>query len=130
MRLLEWFSHFIRYLTYKIYRVSQKKRTFRMLQSVLGSKTLSGHNDRNLRMRTWVRSAVFDLSTLCSILNVRFFGTPCTIECSEKHKSFKLKIPQPNSERCHSPDFRTVFVIMIGPFSFFELAKHEIQTNK
>ena len=57
----------------RIYRVSQKKRTVRMLQSVLGSKTLSGHNDRNLRMGTWVRSAVFDPRTLCSILIVRFF---------------------------------------------------------
>ena len=56
-----------------MYRVSQKKRTFRMLQSVLGSKTLSGHNDRNLRMRTWVRSAVFVPRTLSSILKVRFF---------------------------------------------------------
>ena len=44
-----------------------------MLQSVLGSKTLSGHNDRNLRMRTWVRWAVFVPRTLCSILKVRFF---------------------------------------------------------
>ena len=53
--------------------MSQKKRTFRMLQSVLGSITLSGHNDRNFRMRTWVRSAVFVLRTLCSILEVHFF---------------------------------------------------------
>ena len=44
-----------------------------MLQSVLGSKTLSGHNDRNLRLRMWVRSAVFDPRMLCSILKVRFF---------------------------------------------------------
>ena len=56
-----------------MYRVSQQKRTFRMVQSVLRSKTLSGHNDRNLRMRTWVRSAVFILRTLYSILKVRFF---------------------------------------------------------
>ena len=46
-----------------------------------------------------------------------------TIECSEKHKSFKLKIPQPDSERRHSPDFRTAFGIMIGPFSFCEIGK-------
>ena len=44
-----------------------------MLQSVLGSKTLSGHNDRNLRMRTWVRSAIFVPGMLCSILKVFFF---------------------------------------------------------
>ena len=50
-----------------------EKRTFRMLQSVLGSKTLSGHNDRNLRMRTGVRSAVFVPRVLCSNLKVRFF---------------------------------------------------------
>ncbi len=45
------------------------------------------------------------------------------LECSEKHKSFKLKIPQPDSERRHSPDLRTVFEIMIGPFSSCEIGK-------
>ena len=45
------------------------------------------------------------------------------LECSEKHKSFKLKIPQPDSERRYSPDFRTAFGIMIGPFSFCEIGK-------
>ena len=40
---------------------------------LLGSKTLSGHNDRNLGMRTWVRSAVFVPRVLCSNLKVRFF---------------------------------------------------------
>ena len=48
---------------------------------------------------------------------------PDLIECSEKYKSFKLKIPQPDSERRHSPDFRTVFGIMIGPFSSCEIGK-------
>ena len=37
----------------------------------------------------------------------------CIFECCEKYKSFKLKIPQPDSERRHSPDFRTVFGIII-----------------
>ena len=46
-----------------------------------------------------------------------------TLECSEKYKSFKLKIPQPDSERRHSPDFRTVFGIMIGPFSSCKIGK-------
>ena len=46
-----------------------------------------------------------------------------SVECSEKYKSFKLKIPQPDSERRHSPDFRTVFGIMIGPFSSCEIGK-------
>ena len=45
------------------------------------------------------------------------------LECSEKTKSFNLKIPQPDSERRHSPDFKTVFEIMIGPFSFCEIGK-------
>ena len=45
------------------------------------------------------------------------------LECSEKDKSFKFKIPQPDSERRHSQDFRTVFGIMIGPFSFCEIGK-------
>ena len=45
------------------------------------------------------------------------------LECSEKYKSFKLTIPQPDSERRHSPDFRTVFGIMIGPFSFCKIGK-------
>ena len=56
-------------------------------------------------------------------VNTCFFRTPCILECSEKHKSFKLKIPQPDSERRHSPDFRTVFGIMIGPFSSCEIGK-------
>ena len=47
----------------------------------------------------------------------------CSLECCEKYKSFKLKIPQPDSERRHSPDFRTVFGIMIGPFSSCEIGK-------
>ena len=47
----------------------------------------------------------------------------CWLECCEKYKSFKLKIPQPDSERRHSPDFRTVFGIMIGPFSSCEIGK-------
>ena len=34
-----------------------------------------------------------------------------------------MKIPQPDSERRHSPDFRTVFGIMIGPFSSCEIGK-------
>ena len=48
---------------------------------------------------------------------------PYILECSEKTKSFNLKIPQPDSERRHSPDFRTVFRIMIGLFSFCEIGK-------
>ena len=46
-----------------------------------------------------------------------------TLECCEKYKTFKLKIPQPDSKRRHSPDFRTVFGIMIGPFSSCEIGK-------
>ena len=34
-----------------------------------------------------------------------------------------MKIPQPDSKRRHSPDFRTVFGIMIGPFSSCEIGK-------
>ena len=54
---------------------------------------------------------------LCPILYIWI------LECCEKYKSFKLKIPQPDSERRHSPDFRTVFGIMIGPFSSCEIGK-------
>ena len=46
-----------------------------------------------------------------------------SVECSEKTKSFNLKIPQPDSERRHSPDSKIVFEIMIGPFSFCEIGK-------
>ena len=53
----------------------------------------------------------------------RFSWWNCLVECCEKYKSFKLKIPQPDSERRHSPDFRTVFGIMIGPFSSCEIGK-------
>ena len=45
------------------------------------------------------------------------------LECSEKHKSFKFKFPQPDSQRRQSHDFRTVFGIMIEPFSFCEIGK-------
>ena len=37
-----------------------------------------------------------------------FAGQPCVVECCEKYKSFKLLIPQPDSERRHSPDFGTL----------------------
>ena len=52
-----------------------------------------------------------------------FCGPRYTLECCEKYKSFKLKIPQPDSEQRHSPDFRTVFEIMIGPFFSCEIGK-------
>ena len=52
-----------------------------------------------------------------------YIGSICGVECSEKTKSFNLKIPQPDSERRHSPDSKTVFEIMIGPFSFCEIGK-------
>ena len=45
------------------------------------------------------------------------------LECSEQTKSFNLKIPHPDSERRHSPDFKTVFGIMIGPFSPCKIGK-------
>ena len=51
------------------------------------------------------------------------FVPASTVECCEKYKSFKFQIPQPDSERRHSPDFRTVFGIMIGPFSSCEIGK-------
>ena len=47
----------------------------------------------------------------------------CTVECSEKNKSFKLEIPQPDSERRHSSDLKTVFGIIIGQFSSCEIGK-------
>ena len=63
------------------------------------------------------RSAAKISQVLCSSSDLS------RLECSEKYKSFKLKIPQPDSERRHSPDFRTVFGIMIGPFSSCEIGK-------
>ena len=60
-----------------------------------------------------------NLSATFSIM----LAQPSTIECSEKYKSFKLKIPQPDSKRRHSLDFRTVFGIMIEPFSSCEIGK-------
>ena len=69
-------------------------------------------------------------NALCWMLKIQFLSpapkNACAhvaVECSEKHKSFKLKIPQPDSKRRHSPDFRTVFGIMIGPFSSCEIGK-------
>ena len=37
------------------------------------------------------------------------------VECSEKDQNCKLQFPQPDYWPRHSPDFRTVFGIMIGP---------------
>ena len=71
------------------------------------------------RQLGWIeRFAIGRVCTSVCLLNV-----PSTVECSEKTKSFNLKIPQPDSERRHSPDFRTVFEIMIGPFSSCEISK-------
>ena len=41
----------------------------------------------------------------------------------EKDQNCKLQFPQPDYWRRRSPDFRTVFGIMIGPFSFCEIGK-------
>ena len=59
--------------TKQYYRVSQKKSTFRMLQSVLGTKTAERTHVRILRfLSLWLLRA-YDPRTLCSILKVRFF---------------------------------------------------------
>ena len=47
----------------------------------------------------------------------------CLTERSEKDQNCKLQFPQPDYEPRHSPNFRTVFGIMIGPFSFCEIGK-------
>ena len=52
------------------------------------------------------------------------------LECSEKDQNCKLQFPQPDYWPRHSPDFRTVFEIMIEPFSSYEIRKREVQTNK
>jgi len=46
-----------------------------------------------------------------------------TLECSEKDQNCKLQFPQPDHRPRHSPDFRTVSGIMIGPFSSCEIGK-------
>ena len=45
----------------------------------------------------------------------------------QTNKNWTFQFPQPDYQPCHSLDFRTVFGIMIGPFS---LAKRGVQTNK
>ena len=45
------------------------------------------------------------------------------LERSEKDQNCKLQFPQPDYWPRHSPDFRTVFGIMIWPFSFCEIGK-------
>ena len=47
----------------------------------------------------------------------------CAVEWSEKDQNCKLRFPQPDYWPHHSPDFRTVFGIMIGPFSLYEIGK-------
>ena len=73
----------------------------------------------------WVKLIKFEAENefFCTWKVEKRQSTTSTLECSEKYKSFKLKIPQPDSERRHSPDFRTVFGIMIGPFSSCEIGK-------
>ena len=51
------------------------------------------------------------------------FQNICIIECSEKDQNCKLQFPQPDYWPRHSPDFRTVFGIMIRPFSICEIGK-------
>ena len=78
-------------------------------------------------VKSWLRFASqLQLAKLCFQTEIQLLiNNLCkwVLECSEKYKSFKLKIPQPDSERRHSPDFRTVFGIMIGPFSSCEIGK-------
>ena len=45
------------------------------------------------------------------------------LERCEKDQNCKLQFPQPDYQPCHSPEFRTVFGIMIGPFSSYEIGK-------
>ena len=78
-----------------------------------------------LLLKSWntvVQYSIIEIELL--ILSKLFYPfTQYTPECSEKYKNFKLKIPQPDSERRHGPDFRTFFGIMIGPFSICEIGK-------
>ena len=46
-----------------------------------------------------------------------------TLERCEKDQNCKLQFPQPDYWPRHSPDFRTVFGIMIGPFSSCKIGK-------
>ena len=41
----------------------------------------------------------------------------------QTNKNWKFQFPQPDYRPRHSPDFRTVFGIMIGPFSSCEIGK-------
>ena len=45
------------------------------------------------------------------------------LERSEKDQNCKLQFPQPDYRLRHIPDFRTLFGIMIGPFSSSEIGK-------
>ena len=46
-----------------------------------------------------------------------------TIERSEKDQNYKLQFPLADYLPCNSADFRAVFEIEIGPFSFCEISK-------
>ena len=50
----------------------------------------------------------------------------CIVERSEKDQNWKLQFPQADHLQGHSPDFKTVFGIMIGPFPLAKLAKREV----
>ena len=78
-------------------------------------------NDNNWwAIKTLPKISIHEQSKM---FHLGFVWDPYWVECCEKYKSFKLKIPRPDSERRHSPDFRTVFGIMIGPFSSCEIGK-------
>ena len=73
-------------------------------------------------LRAEKRKALLDM-TFLNAKRVASCKYVSLIECNEKTKSFNLKIPQPDSEQRHNPDFRTVFKIMIGPFSSCKIGK-------
>ena len=54
---------------------------------------------------------------------VMIFHDIYTIEQSEKDQNRKLQFLQPDYRSRQSPNFRTVFGIMIGPFSSCEIGK-------
>ena len=47
----------------------------------------------------------------------------CIVERSEKDQNWKLQFPQADYLQGRSPDFKTVFGIMIGPFSACKIGR-------
>ena len=75
------------------------------------------YNSRRSEVEDWFEGGLGEASKKGGYFTLRL------LERCEKDQNCKLQFPQPDYWPPHSPDFRTVFGTMIGPFSFCEIGK-------